>query len=400
LAAAALLLSGLGAEAYLRRFHPIGATIYRLHPRYLHALVPGARKLFVHRPANGGAKLLVRVNGDGFLGPELARSRGGPRVVVYGDSFVAAEFSSSAESFVGRLGARLGAALGQPVEAINAGVAGYGPDQVLLRLEDELATLAPDLVVVAVFAGNDFGDLMRDKLFRLGSGGALESRSPRIAPALAREFARAERLGHGSMLLRGLGALAGRRGGRESPDSGRSSLLPEGGFPLLLEKRRREYQQSIVGRDDEVLHLLGDPYDADLSLSPGSESARYKVALMEQVLVRMADAARARGTPVLFVFIPSAFDVCDGWEHPDAAAFPEYGREALTAALSAIAQRRSLQSLDLFPHFREGGADALYFRGDEHWNAAGQDRAAALAVGRIVAEKWLSSRPREEGGGA
>ena len=98
LALAALLLAGLGAEAYLRLYHPIGATIYRLHPRYLHALIPGARKLFVHRPENGGARLLVRVNADGFLGPELATAKRGRRVVVYGDSFVAAEFSPFRES--------------------------------------------------------------------------------------------------------------------------------------------------------------------------------------------------------------------------------------------------------------------------------------------------------------
>lgn len=373
----------------MRRFHPIDATIYRLHPRYLHALKPGARKLFVHRPENGGGKLLVRVNTAGFLGLELARVRRGRRVVVYGDSFVAAEFSPVRESFVARFGTRLAARLGEPVEAVNAGVVGYGPDQVALRLEDELATLEPELVVVAVFAGNDVGDLLRNKLFRLDAQGTLVTRSPRIAPALAREFARAQRLSRGSMLLRGIGQLLNRIPVREPRGLRRVSLLPEGGFPLLLEKRQREYEQSIVGGDDEVLHLLGDPYDADVSLAPDSESSRYKLALMEQVLLRMAAAARARNTPVLFVFIPSAFDVCDGWEHPDSDAFPEYRRDALTGALSALAERHGLAYLDLYPQFRAAGADSLYFRGDEHWNAAGQDLAAGLTARTASSRGWL-----------
>lgn len=353
--------------------------------------MPGARKLFVHRPENGGGKLLVRVNGAGFLGPELARVKRGRRVVVYGDSFVAAEFSPLRESYVGRLGARLAAELGEPVDAINAGVVGYGPDQEALRVEDELVALAPDLVVVAVFAGNDYGDLVRNKLFRLDAQGALAARSPRIAPALAREFARAERLSRGSMLLRGLGQLFSRSRLRERRGANRASLLPEGGFPLLLEKRQREYEQSIVRGDDEVQHLLGDPYDADVSLAPGSESSRYKLALMEQVLLRMAAAARARNTPLLFVFIPSAFDVCEGWEHPDSNAFPAYRPDALTGPLSSLAKRNGLAYLDLYPHFRAAGADGLYFRSDEHWNATGQDLAAALSTGLAVSKRLLGS---------
>src|SRR6185436_10030947 len=194
LAAAALLLSGLGAEAYLRRFHPIDATIYTLHSRYLHALVPGARKLFVHRPENGGS-VLVGIDSSGFRGPELAPpGNARRRVVVYGDSFVAAEFSPVSRSFVSRLGARLAEAAGQQVEAVNAGVVGYGPDQEALRIEDEIIPLAPDLIVVGLFAGNDFGDLMRNKLFRLDDQGRLVANAWTLAPSLERDFARAARL--------------------------------------------------------------------------------------------------------------------------------------------------------------------------------------------------------------
>src|SRR5262249_60004973 len=89
------------------------------------------------------------------------------------------------------------------------------------------------------------------------------------------------------------------------------SLLPAGGYLLLLEKRRREYEEYVREGDNEVKHLLGDPYDADVSLKPASESAVYKKALMEKVLVHVAEAARARSVPLVFVFIPSAVDVCE-----------------------------------------------------------------------------------------
>jgi hypothetical protein len=57
----------------------------------------------------------------------------------------------------------------------------------------------------------------------------------------------------------------------------------------------------------------------------------------------------------------------------------------LTGALAALAERDGLDYLDLHPHFRAAGADTLYLHGDEHWNAAGQDLAAARASERIIA---------------
>jgi hypothetical protein len=334
--------------------------------------------------------VLVAVNSAGFRGRELSRERSGVRVVVYGDSFVAAEFSTVERSFVGQLGSRLAEAVGVRVEAVNAGVAGYGPDQEALRIEDEIVPLAPDLIVVALFAGNDFGDLVRNKLFRLDAEGRLVDNAWTLAPQLEREFSRAERLLHESMLWRGLrslGAPATRRAARSS------RLLPEGGFALLLEKRRREYREYAAGDDNEVRQLLGDPYDADLSLAPAGDSARGKRELMERVLARIAATAGARRVPVLFVVVPSAFDVCDGWEERvDTRAFPDYRRDALTSALAAIAERNGWRYLDLYPAFRSAGADSLYYRGDEHWNDAGQALAADLTSALVLSKGWLRRR--------
>jgi hypothetical protein len=384
---AAFAGAGLGAEAWLRRFHPIDATVYRLDPRYLHALVPGGRKLFVQGAANGGRRILIAVNGEGFRGPELEPRGAATRVIVYGDSFVEAETSPLEETYVAQLGAALARGLGRPVEAVNAGVAGYGPDQEALRIEDELVPLAPDLVVMAVFAGNDYGDLMRNKLFRLGADGGLVTNRWTMSPVLRQQFEHARALSHGSMLWRGLVHLAHPR--LSARDE--RSLLPEGGYALLVEKRRREYEEYVRAGDNEVEHLLGDPYDADVSLQPASESAVYKKALMEKVLVHVAETARARSVPLVFVFIPSAFDVCERFDaHVDPRAFPEYRRTALTDALSDIARRNGLRSLDLYPVFAEAGADALYLHGDEHWNAAGQALAAERTAELVLREGLLA----------
>src|SRR6185295_4566056 len=118
LALVSLTLSAAGAELYLRHYRPVRGVLYRLHPRYLHTLIPGARRLFVHQPEDGGASLLVRVNSEGFLGPELLHSReGARRVLVYGDSFAAGEFSPLEDRFANQLARRLSDPDGPRVEA-------------------------------------------------------------------------------------------------------------------------------------------------------------------------------------------------------------------------------------------------------------------------------------------
>ena len=73
-----------------------------------------------------------------------------------------------------------------------------------------------------------------------------------------------------------------------------------------------EYQADWVGDDDrpryiprdtepglrnldEVRNLLGDHYDADVTLDPDGAPARYKVALMAAVIERLRDTAAAHG---------------------------------------------------------------------------------------------------------
>jgi SSS family transporter len=383
LATTAFLISGGLAELYLRYFHPVHGMLYALHPRYLHTLVPGARRLFVHQPEDGGRALLVTVSSEGFLGSDLGpRARHTRRIAVYGDSFVAGEFSPVEERFATRLARRLSA--DGPVEAVNAAVVGYGPDQAALRLEDEMALLRPDLVVMAVFAGNDFGDLLRNRVFFLDPSQRLAQRTPRVSADVRTEFVLAEEQARGSMLLRGIRELLSRDGPPTPPE-----LLPPGGYAYLLQRRRREAALATSPGNDVVEHLLGDPYDADLSLEPDSESARYKAALMEGVLGRIAEIAKKQQVPLVFLFIPSAYDIGEGFEHPDRERFPAYRPSALTDALTLAAERNGWTYLNLFPVYEAALPAHLYFRRDEHWNARGQDLAAEQVAALVRARGLL-----------
>lgn len=356
------------------------ASIYRMHPRYLHALEPGAQRRVARLPENGGGSVLVRVNSQGFRGPELEPAGAQRRVVVYGDSFVAGEFSALDATFAAQLGARLAEGLGEPVETVNAGVVAYGPDQALLRMQDELGWLAPDLAVLVVFAGNDWGDLLRNKLFRLAEQGELEPHAPELADSVQGAFWRAQLPLVARLSMKALSALTTDR------------LEPHAQVDADLARSIAEYEDWVVEGNPLVESLLADHYDADLSLRPESDSARFKVALMEAVLERIRATAEAAEVPLFVVIVPSPVDACEDYDlgRVDATRYPDYRPTALTDALEGILARRAIHGLDLWGAFTAGDANALYFHGgDNHWNDAGQALAAELAARSILARELL-----------
>src|SRR5690242_2645861 len=148
--------------------------LFQRDDRLLYRLVPGAERIAVMPPIDGGVVIRYKINSHGFRGAELARAGESIRVLVYGDSFIQGDFSRTEDTFTEQLKGRLARKIGKSIEVVNAGVIGYGPDQELRRMEVELPTLKPNLVIVAIYAGNDFGDLIKNKLYRLSSDGSLQ----------------------------------------------------------------------------------------------------------------------------------------------------------------------------------------------------------------------------------
>jgi lysophospholipase L1-like esterase len=374
------VVAGLGlAEVTLRMLAPRRAQIYVPDLAALYRLRPGTSEVLQAPPRQGGGTVTLRVSRDGFRGPELAQ-RPARRVVVYGDSFVEARFTPEPATLAGRLAAEL-AASGAPAEVVNAGVTGYGPDQVALRMERELAMLRPGLVVVALFAGNDGGDLVRNQLFRLGGQGRLQPQAPELDLS-QRPLVEAPAGANALALVRAVRRVQRRW-------RGTSPALPAEPRTLAWALRECESEHAALARPPRVTNLFIDHYDADLALKPLGEPARHKRALLRAVLARLRDEAARAAAPVLLLVIPDWRDLCAECAHrAEAAAHPEYRPSALTDALEEIARAERIPVLNLFPAFRERG-DALYHAGDGHWNEQGQAEAARLLAARVAAEGWL-----------
>ena len=118
-------------------------------------LNPGAHGRYTRE---GGADL--RINHDGFRGPDYPRPKpaGAVRVAVLGDSYVEAMQVAEDQTFTAVIGRSLAASpvlRGRRVEAINFGVDGYGTAQELITLQRKVWAYQPDIVVLAIFFGND-----------------------------------------------------------------------------------------------------------------------------------------------------------------------------------------------------------------------------------------------------
>lgn len=140
---------GGGTEAapeFQQLFTPDPVVGYRLRP--------GASARF--KTADFDTRISINQAGvrDREIGP---KAPGESRVVVLGDSLVMSVQVPVEDTFVARLERRLndGAVPPASYRVINAGVQGYGPVEEYLFHREVTAALRPDIVILALYPGND-----------------------------------------------------------------------------------------------------------------------------------------------------------------------------------------------------------------------------------------------------
>lgn len=118
--------------------------VVRLDPELLFRVVPSASRPDINR--------------QGFREREFPPKGAKKRLLVVGDSFVMGNNVKPDETLPSQLQRLL-----PEWEVFNLGVLGYGPDQELLRLQQDGLPLQPDAVLLCLFPGNDFHDLAKNQ---------------------------------------------------------------------------------------------------------------------------------------------------------------------------------------------------------------------------------------------
>lgn len=320
------------------------------------------------RLAPGTPHLGGRANSDGYVDEEFSAARTRPRrAVSIGDSFSIGvvphlfHFTTVAEE-------RLG-----DTEILNLGVPGIGPAQYRLLLESDGLALAPDLVLVQLFAGNDLEETSPAQPSAgwpwMQRGNVMLFLLAQRLQAILRERARS-------------GIDAGeleRRLGREL-EAGLAERELERALPHLVDPTLEPPSYSperFLGIESYRAKLLGSPSPA--------EYAR----LLEQLDVLLEVAG---DVPLAFVILPDEFQVDDAlWAEVTAAAGgAALERERFQRVVLEWARARGVPALDLLPELRavppwSDGRPHLFHLRDTHFNRRG-NRAAGEALARFLGE--------------
>src|SRR5512146_1286661 len=371
---------------------------YQQHPVYRMSLKPGLIRSFSRVDQGRTVVTQWSTNSRSFRGGEIRSDKPAVRVVVYGDSNVFAQFSNLEDTFTFKLQERLRQITGRDVDVINAGVPGYGPDQSLLRLEEEVDFLNPDIIVFHIFADNDFGDLIRNRLFAIDSSGQLV-RTPsdqRPDPCLENS-ATCLNTSSSSGVQTFLSSLAVVKTSRslirqipfleQFADPSASSVIR-----YYLDLCETEYRFFTKPGAQRPSHFA-DHYDYDLALEPAGESARTKVTLMTGILHMAKQLAATKQAQLLVTVQPSSFDLTTHLRpnFTDFEGFPGYRRDRLAQIVEQAAETEGIDVINLFDLFLNHAPDRLFFaNNDDHWSEAGQE-LAAHTVATFIHSKYLSA---------
>jgi len=376
-----LLFIAVGLEIGLRVLEPRHDGIRRL--LYLSSLEQNyddlgtlpelmERSILGFRPRTAYSGYVL--NSRSLRTPEYttAKQESATRIVVLGDSFAFASGGIPfSDHWVSLLGARLEEEAGTPFEMVNLGVPGVGPlfERRMWQLEG--ASLNADLVVLALFVGNDLTT----------EHGALVTGELNGQPF--------QRLVHASHLVRAVRNAWRLSGSVEAGASEPPQPREIGGVEIA------EYRSVY----DDLAPTFSEDVFLDLEAHLMSFHQKYYQPrfgwLIDKVCATVAGLqsdVRAAGAELCVVLIPDSFQVDRdlrrtlidrlGGRSGGADAFDlEFAQRRLVAFM----EQQGIDVIDLLPAFRsEAASHSLYRVRDTHWNKPGNRLAAHLVADHIL----------------
>jgi hypothetical protein len=284
---------------------------------------------------------VVRINADGLRDDEVTTDRadGKRRVLFLGDSQVFGDGVSSEETFVQQLEAHASG-----LQALNAGVIGYGTDQQLLYFERNGTHYRPDTTIVCLNAYD-----LRDNI-------SSRVRSGYIKPLFNLARGRLELvnvpISKGSLL-----------------DQSQRILTTQSYLYTLVEQTllRRGLSADDGGRTAAAAEVF-----------PPEKQMNTALDITAALLARLGSSVRSRGGMLAVVFLPYEMDFAGDRRYDSLA-------NTLVDRLQTVGRNESFRIFDLRS---ELGADRRLYLDRMHFNPEGHRRVAE-ALERLLVRHGL-----------
>ena len=345
--------------------------------------VPGSTYVHAKEGHSSG-----RFNAHGFRDVErdVKKPAGGYRIEIFGDSFVDALQVELPDSFPARLEKAIAGTGRTGVEVLNLGQSGFGTTDECLRFQNFGKAFAPDVVVVALFVGNDLRNNSKTLntesvtyYYVLGADGrlTLDSSLPdayeRNRTFVQRAFQSVKR--HSYL----------------------ASLVSERLYLLRRAKTAKETKSKVETAVPAASGTLPPLDDFNLYVDDPPPVWKDAWAVTEAVLLKFRDDVTASGARFVVMTIPAAEQIDPeaqsevearigrglDWDRPDAVLVP-------------FARENGIPILPLATVFRETYArtrEPLYGFGGHgnhgHWNEKGHALAATTLLDFLQREGLL-----------
>lgn len=362
--AVSLILSLATAEILVRVARPQPRLViepggfYMPDPPGPYRLSPGYRGRIYNRAEYSNE---IRINEAGLRGSEIGPSSEEIlRVLIVGDSFVFGVGVEDSETFTALLPKNL-ARMGFAAEGLNAGIPAFGVPDVESWFRRHGADLDPDVVVLAIFLGNDLVDASPDR----------------------------EEI----LLVDGLLVPSQSSGGLKAWLHRRSHLFVA--IKSLLEQPGFQPLRARLG--------LGEPWttrtlreELGVYKQSAEQDLRAAIDATDEALGGFVDLSEELGFNLVAVLIPSEIQLePDRW-HTSLTSLglvpADYEPSTPTRIFQDLLARHEIPTLDFGPPFVAGlsRGNQLYFRFDRHWTPAGHSLAAS-ELARFLAPRLESA---------
>jgi len=323
-----------------------------------------------YRP--GGVEYGFILNSRSFRTPEYVgpRSPGLLRIMAVGDSFT---FDSGGlryhKLWVARLEDLLNRA-GRPAEVFSVGVPGVGPIFELRLWELENPIVRPDLVVVAVFVGNDFTD----------------ERDHRLTPGAETTAAR---LSVTYRLVRNLIRLRQEEVAGEEILNAPSVAAKGEPWGVDVDPSSDEDFSRSASRE-RFLNIEWDRMR--LCWSERREVFEELLSGMKVIMKRFDAEVRTSGSELVVLLIPDEFQVNRELREDIFERFRVRSEsvdvDLPQSRLVAFFEEEGIEYLDLLPVFRRRAeTETLYTPRNTHWNAKGNALAAESLAAYLLEKR-------------